>query len=397
MTRSRDGREAQTRALRQALQIRDEWLAVGLSTRPADRPAAEAAITGLYRLAGHDPPGFVWVDSPFAARAVLPDTPPLRSRDLRSSADDPVYLKLAPLAFQLREGLTPALPGPQWWRWDRAERDLITDDPVEAVRAGVPLDIVLRSAVDDVLRDLMEESFRAPLRAELGETPGFAWYGQHDASWLAYLDVRHRLGLNEHTPEEDHRFGLWTAIARSCGWWWPQDDVCVISERPTAVHTEETPTRSGGLRLHSPDGPAVRFADGWSVHAWHGTRVPGWVVTEPDVERIAAENNIEVRRCAIERIGWDVYIDRAGLDLVATAPDPGNPGCELRLYDLRRSPGIWGPRDRVLLAVNGSVERDGTRRRYGLGVPGYFNDPIEAAGWSYGLTGAQYSQLLRRT
>ncbi|MEV2265858.1 hypothetical protein [Nonomuraea africana] len=33
--------------------------------------------------------------------------------------------------------------------------------------------------------------------------------------------------------------------------------------------------------------------------------------------RIAEEPNIEVRRCAIERLGWDVYIERAGLRLVA--------------------------------------------------------------------------------
>ncbi|GAA2397595.1 hypothetical protein GCM10010404_64140 [Nonomuraea africana] len=31
--------------------------------------------------------------------------------------------------------------------------------------------------------------------------------------------------------------------------------------------------------------------------------------------RIAEEPNIEVRRC--ERLGWDVYIERAGLRLVA--------------------------------------------------------------------------------
>lgn len=146
----------------------------------------------------------------------------------------------------------------------------------------------------------------------------------------------------------------------------------------------------GEVRLHCADGPAVRYADGWDVHAWHGTQVPSWVISDPNVQRIGREANVEVRRCAIERIGWTSYIDRAGLRLVAAAPDPGNPGSELRLYDMRKE-------TRVLLAVNGSVERDGRRRQYGLTVPGFLNDPVDAAGWTYGLSAEQYSLLVRRT
>jgi hypothetical protein len=51
----------------------------------------------------------------------------------------------------------------------------------------------------------------------------------------------------------------------------------------------------------------VVFPDGWAVHSWHGTRVPSWVIDGPTVERIAAERNVEVRRCAIERIGWTAF------------------------------------------------------------------------------------------
>jgi hypothetical protein len=41
---------------REAARIRDEWLGRTLSTPPADRPAAEAAISGLYRLIRSPPP-----------------------------------------------------------------------------------------------------------------------------------------------------------------------------------------------------------------------------------------------------------------------------------------------------------------------------------------------------
>jgi hypothetical protein len=101
-----------------------------------------------------------------------------------------------------------------------------------------------------------------------------------------------------------------------------------------------------------------------------------------------------VRRSAIERIGWDTYLEQAGLRLVDTGQDPGNPGCTLELY---AAPEGWQDGGRILLAVNGSRERDGRRRRYGLRVPAAFTSAIDAAGWTYGLAGADYARLLRRT
>lgn len=183
---------------------------------------------------------------------------------------------------------------------------------------------------------------------------------------------------------------LWSTVAGACGPWWPGDGVCVVTERPRLLATELVNDTFDEVRLHSADGPAVRYADGWELYFWHGTRVPAWVVTDPTAEAIDRETNIEVRRCAIESLGWPAYLEESGTQLIATAPDPGNHGFELMLYDAPRN-------QRVLVAVNGSVERDGTRRRYGLPVPGYFTDPVDAAAWTYGLTGAQYTQLLHRT
>lgn len=217
------------------------------------------------------------------------------------------------------------------------------------------------------------------IRAEITSSLGVHWLGQHDADWVQHLPTS--------SP--------WSVIARSCGWWWPRDDLCVITERPSVLLTEPIPGDEDQRRLHAADGPAVQYPDGWAVHAWHGTRVPSWVIDAPSVENIAAETNVEVRRCAIERIGWATFIDQAGLRLVAQSADPGNPGGELRLYDLPYKD--WGAPTHLLLALNGSFERDGTRRRYGLRVPPWFDDPLDAAGWTYGLTGAQYARLQRRT
>ncbi|MFC5754141.1 DUF6745 domain-containing protein [Actinomadura rugatobispora] len=390
---------------RRALPIRDEWLDHALSTLPSDRVAAEAAVTELYRLIGKDAPRFCWVESPAAALSGFPpgEPPRLRSDELPArEADWPTVSRLASLMSALRGRLDALLNTPRGHLWRQRPTGLTSagEDPEEALREGADLqpllDLTVRDSLTGSVRDGLTGHVRTALRETAGNATGLPWYGQHDAYWIAHHDVPRRLGMASYGPADDHQLDLWAALARSCGWWWPDDGVCVMAERTTAVHTEPVPgSTTGEVRLHNASGPALRYADGWSLYAWHGTRVPAWVVEDPNVRRIDLELNVEVRRCAIEHLGWDTYIEQAGLALVASSPDPGNPGCALHLYEMPLA--AWGGPARVLLAVNGSVERDGHRRRYGLSVPAALDDPVAAAGWSYGLTGDQYARLVRRT
>ena len=49
--------------------VRADWLAVGLSTEPADRPEAEAAVKELYAVMGWREPLTIWMDSPLGGIA----------------------------------------------------------------------------------------------------------------------------------------------------------------------------------------------------------------------------------------------------------------------------------------------------------------------------------------
>ncbi|WP_285606920.1 DUF6745 domain-containing protein [Actinokineospora globicatena] len=332
-------------------------MAHALSCEPADRDSAEKAISALYSLVGSARPEFRWVGSPAAVA--------------ERSAESTVANRLLAHVSKVREPL-------YHWRRYRAPGDepIFRHEHMSEVDklVGVPLERDIRDTLLPALRDAAGHK-------------GFTWYGQHDAFWVARLDAHRRVFA---PGRADPALDAWTALARSCGWWWPGDDECVIAERPTVFALDNVPDTQ---RPHRDDGPAVVYPDGWAVHFWHGTAVPAWVLDDPTPARIDAERNIEVRRCALERLGWPDYLARAGTRLVATAPDPGNPGFELRLYDLP----AWDAPSQLLLAVNGSVERDGTRRQYGLRVPRWFTDPVDAAAWTYGLAGAQYATLLRRT
>jgi hypothetical protein len=159
------------------------------------------------------------------------------------------------------------------------------------------------------------------------------------------------------------------------------------------IHTGQPPV--GDRRLHRTDGPAAEWPDGYRVYALHGIGVPAGLVEDGgDVRALHRHPNSEVRRAAIDLIGWADYIRRAGWRLVATAPDPGNPPHELALYEdpRRRLRNV-----RVLVMTNGSPDRSGELRRHAETVPDTIDDPVAAAAWQYGCPTEVYRHLRRRT
>jgi hypothetical protein len=219
-------------------------------------------------------------------------------------------------------------------------------------------------------------------------------YGQHNAGYYSYFAAMEAIGVTGLEPIHGQQ-----QVARSAGWWWAYSGFAVVTDRPWLLR------RDPDNNLHSAAGPAIAYRDGWGFYCWHGRRVPAWVVDAPTTDAIAAEPNVEFRRCAIESLGWDRFIHEAQLAPVgipagsgiggAMVADPGNPGQSLILYDVPER--LWGDRIRLLLCTNGSAERDGTRRRYGLTVPAGISDPLEAAAWTVGLTRDQYARTVRRT
>ncbi len=88
------------------------------------------------------------------------------------------------------------------------------------------------------------------------------WYGQQDAAWVAYYDALHRLGLARYRPDDLDHLGNWAALARSCGWWWPGEGLCVVVDRPELARTEPDSRERGTMRSGSdPDG--IGYRDGW--------------------------------------------------------------------------------------------------------------------------------------
>ena len=180
------------------------------------------------------------------------------------------------------------------------------------------------------------------------------------------------------------------AVARNAGWWWAFRGLAVLADRPSELH------RDKDGRLHSATGPAICYRDGFGLHLWHGTRVPAdLITTDWSTERIFQEPNAEIRRCAIEKIGWAQFIAREGFARVGEpVPDPGNAPHTLALYELpEKLHDMYEERARILLCTNGSEERDGSRHQFGLVVEARHSDPVAAAASLYDVPVEAYRQL----
>lgn len=216
----------------EAAKIRQEWLGHGLSSQPADRHTAERSLTAIYEKIARPRPRFAWVESPVQAIPLVAGWPTLDGlyagiRDPHPRGAPPLASDLAMVASQLRGALSAGVshPDPELSPVRRGKAKGLWPElpPLKALEAGVPLGVMLHQGIQTALHRSLAHGFRNPVRDALasnGPIP-VCWYGQQDATWVAYYDALQELGLASYGPKELDHLGHWAALARSCGWWWP--------------------------------------------------------------------------------------------------------------------------------------------------------------------------------
>ena len=436
--------------------VRDEWLAVGLSTEPADRPRAEHGVALAYRAVGLEPPSLVlWLRSPLEGVVGAAIGDQVRAQ-VGAQVGAQVWAQVwdqvwAQVRAQVRAQVKAQVWDQVWDQvraqvkaqvWDQVEDQVrdqveaqveaqVEDQVWDQVRAqvgaqvgaqvraqvGAQVEAQVRAQVEaqveaqvwDQVRAQVwaqveaqvearvEAQVRAQVWAQVRAQVGRSLWGQHDAGWLGWTDAFGRLGLDVSAAE-----GL-REVARSSGWWWAFRDLAILTERPLALH------RDAEHRLHCETGPAIVWPDGWGVHAWHGVCVPAEIIEHSETitpESIATEANAEIRRVMIDRFGRERLLDSAqqiGRDDFGTL--------WVRHFGRDREPWV------VVEVINGTPEPDGERRRFLLGVPPAFagrgqtcevelagrrtrvpRTPLGAVAWTYSLSPEEYwAEGSRRT
>ena len=415
---------------RELERTRTFWTDVGFSTHKTDKTSSESAVIEAYMVAGLKPPSIIiWLKSPRAGanavallksdiewpeqllglqrqvwddvwRQSVKQIEPLvgtgRWHEIRKTIRQEATKRITDLYGQYMESQVKAIFAERLGitAWQHI-RKLAGATKADAIRNESELHVrsILEKTVPAELRDLVFQELVPPIRQQLGQSiaeplrlmvnngiltgrqTSECCYGQHDASWLSYYDFFRRNGT-----KGTERLDSMITLAQSCGWWWPYENLCILTERPLEMH------RDNRGRLHNEHGMALQYGDGWGLYAWHGIVVPENVIRLTEaitLETIEAEPNIEVRRVLIERFGLDNYL-KAGQAVKLHQDKTGT----LYRMNLRGDEPIL-----VVQVINSTPEPDGTFNEYFLRVPPTMTRARQAVAWTFGLSEEEYYPL----
>jgi hypothetical protein len=134
---------------------------------------------------------------------------------------------------------------------------------------------------------------------------------------------------------------------------------------------------------------ALGYADGWGIYAWHGLRVPAHIIMQPEgltAQVILGEQNAEIRRVMIERVGLERFLVEAGAKVIDSDVQPmrGQPDTINELLSIE----LPGDPEGVLKAVK--VIDPSTGRTYILRVPPDMQRMKQALAWTFDVPEDEY-------
>ena len=320
------------------LAYRAKWLAIGRSTEPANRPAAEKAITRMYELLGHAAPRFWWSDGPAVGSIVRTlITSEKKGENLGANLWANLRTNLGTnLGANLRANL-----GANLWAnlaanlranlWDNLRTNLLDNlganlganlrdnlgDNLGAnlgANLGDNLWANLRDNLGDNLRANLGANLGANLRDNLGANLGAnlrdnaSWHnwGSHEAHWPAYYNWPDAELRKMFSDSDREKLALWLTLAEGTGWWEPYQNVVFMCERPSIQLVD-----SNG-RLHCETGPALLCRDGWPLWMLHGVGMTEVHVMTPAEKLnpidILKESNVDIRRELIRKVGIEMML-----------------------------------------------------------------------------------------
>ncbi len=421
-----------------AVQLRpwhEKWVDIAMRTRPmtdADRDAMRATVNGLYAAANLPPPKhIVFVPSPLVGRVAAGFASAIwwMHHNRRRAT-------WAATEAATRAATWDATEAATWDATEAATRDATRDATWAATRAAteaatwVATEATTWAATRDATWDATEAATWAATRAatrdatEAATEAATAGWARRLAKliapkaaafllscvsnamnlyaggnmWAAGVDFLSFFRHVARLPLDWSKWQHYEAASMHGGWRFMHPDFCIVVDFPTRISIDEQ------RRPHREDGPSHLWSDGFAIYSWHGLILPpdrSWIIADKariTPEAIEAEENAEFRRVMLEisidgKTGFERYIEARGGREIAADVMWGQQRRVLEI-DLR------GEKQFVLDVTNGTIEPDGTRRRFFVGAvsdarsrrPG---TPHEAVARSYGRNPKTYGEACR--
>jgi hypothetical protein len=242
----------------------------------------------------------------------------------------------------------------------------------------------IRYELGDDANGRREQAWGSYLQRELplsNRMVSASYAGGEEACWIALYEFAEHIGARYDTQSK-RELAAFKQYVLSCGWLYAFRSIVFVSDRPAEIHFDPE------HRLHHAAGPAVRYRDGWGAYVWHGTAVPRWLIEGPITpEAIDRLTHFPARWAALQIYGLDRYLVARSSRLIAADELHGRPR---RLLEAA----VAGRPFRVIEVVNGTLEPDGTRRKFHLrAMPG--DTPAEVVAATYGIAPAHYREAVR--
>jgi len=244
----------------------EKWRAIAYSTETIDCQKVSETIKAAYKVINRREPEIQFFPSPYAALLTFAD-----KEDAYTYFDTEVAVKLEnQVSHHLHKQIKKQIQG----------------DLILKLYKGLsyPLAEKLWSYIWDELKT----------REELGKLKelGEDWCGNAEPSgdlngtqWAAFAafydfcfsvlkcsDGQSHLDAVEHTfsgrqRTYPSRWEIFQSLAQNCGWFFPLDGQCLVSDRPKILSLDSE------YRLHAQSGSAIIFSDGFSICINHGERL----------------------------------------------------------------------------------------------------------------------------
>ncbi|MCC6716503.1 MAG: hypothetical protein IT555_01335, partial [Acetobacteraceae bacterium] len=324
----------------------DKWIANAMSTQAMteqDRDICRDAVVRLYRAAGKPPPEhIVFVPSPFvlsfaagfasaiwhrwaATGAATWDATGAATRDATGAATrDATWAATGDATWAATRDAT----GDATWDATRDATRAATRDATGAATWDATRDATRAATWDatgdatgDATRDALNNWYFIPadmraLARNIGvgdfglQCAAQAWKMWHGGNqWSGYDSYLSFFRHVAELPIDYTAWDAWETLSLHSGPRIVHDKFCMISDRPALLTVDDQ------NRPHADSAPFCRWRDGSALYSVHGTRIPAWVIEQPDrltVAAIDAEENVEVRRIMLDRYGWAKFMQDSG-------------------------------------------------------------------------------------
>ena len=332
----------------------EKWKAIALSTEPINRQRAEAAIKAVYAIMGKNAPQIRFCSSPYEANfsALESDHNSLSLTDgireichfirstykffnhplfkLRSELNDsainmirrifkcrfPEDMELAEIAGYISQMLKDSEKSSAFQDSNSSR----TEIPRFMRVIYSPFEQMIKPGVQDSVKEML-----AIMRSQEVESVNWIERSLYEVSRQQQLQVWEKINIIEcmsfqpipsavtsiwldfctsvlHFPIKKKKWEVFASLVKECGWIFCDDEICVVCDRPRILSLDSE------NRLHAEGKPAIQFADGFSVYAYHGVRLPeAYGKLHPRQWRsewLLSEDNAELKRVLIQGIGY---------------------------------------------------------------------------------------------